>query len=96
MKKTAAAMGISFFCIMLSLSAYMFHWRVENEPGASSLPVLIVLHYVLLAGGAVSFISLAVCTARRGYLTPGGILRPVLLAVLCYIPILVITLLMMV
>ena len=95
MKKTAAATGISFFCIMLSLSAYMLHWRVENEPGASSLPVLIVLHYVLLAGGAASFIFTVIGTARRGNLTPGRILLPVLLAVLCYIPILAITLLMM-
>ncbi len=95
MKKTAVATGISFFCIMLSLSAYMLHWRVENEPGASSLPVLIVLHYVLLAVGASSLIALTITSARRGSLTPGRILMPVLLAVLCYLPILVITLLMM-
>lgn len=88
--------GLSFFAVLLSVSACLLHWRVANEPGAQPVTELPALSSALLfAGLSGSLISTVTLIQRRKHslrilLIPPGV------ALLLYLPVLVLTLIMLV
>lgn len=88
--------GISVLALCLSVSAWLLHWRVENEPGASPVPDLLDAHLLLLAAGAVGtmvFPGLVFLYRAKPYL---HLLIPLAAAMLLYAPLFVLTLVMLV
>ena len=95
MKKTAAAMGISFFCTLLSLSAYLLYWRTANEPGATPVTALLNAHYILLALGAAGTILSGAKAFRQREKRARTVLIPMAIAVFIYLPVFFLTVMML-
>jgi hypothetical protein len=88
--------GLSFFAVLLSMSACLLHWRVANEPGAQRVPELPAVSGILLFAGLTgALISNGTLIQRRKHplrilLIPPGV------ALLLYLPVLLLTLIMLV
>lgn len=88
--------GLSFFAVLLSVSAGLLHWRVANEPGAQPVPELPaacrMLFFAGLSGALLSNGTLIMKHRHpmRILLIPPGA------ALLLYLPLLVLTLIMLV
>jgi hypothetical protein len=88
--------GFSLLLVLLSFSAWLLHWRVDNEPGARPIPVLLLAHRLLLSAGTAGvllFPCLIVHYRARPYL---HLLFPMSAALLVYAPLLLLTLVMLV
>jgi hypothetical protein len=88
--------GVSFFILCLSLSAYLFHWRIENEPGAAPDSVFLLVHRILLVSGAAGTLGFSVPYYLRRAGSPLRPFLPMAIGLLAYSPLLAITILMMV
>jgi len=89
-------MALSVLLVLLSVSFSLLHWRVENEPGADSVPSLLLVRWALLIAGVSGFLLFAVRYFRDGQ---GSVLRlfgVIGITVCLYLPLFGITLLMMV
>jgi|GEM_PF-3630773 len=90
------AAGLSVFLLLLSVSSGLLHWRVLNEPGASDVPALMLLHRVLLSVGVSGFIFSLVRYFRNSERSFLSLLSAIGIAVVVYLPFLGLTLLMLV
>ncbi len=88
--------GLSVFLLCLSLSAGLLHWRVENEPGATSSPGLLTAHFVLLAVGLAGLGGSSIPLFRNRDRPLRGMLSAAAVALLVYLPLFLLTLMMLV
>ena len=87
--------AISWFTLLCSLSFSMFAWRVDNEPGAESIPEL---HYMaaatFLTGFLLTVLVHYIVARQDGKFT--SVWWANLVATIFYLPLFLLTLLMMV
>ncbi len=87
--------GLSLFVLLCSVSLHMLHWRVSNEPGAGDFPGLLAAAWSVILVGLAGFAWSTAVFLRRGR---GRLLHAAaacLVAILIYLPVLLLTLLMM-
>jgi len=88
--------GTAVFALCLSFSAFLFHWRIENEPGASPDLVFLRVHRLLLLFGLTGSLCISFAILRRELGSPMRLILPTVLALLVYSPLFAITILLMV
>jgi len=84
------------FALLLSVSAFLLHWRVASEPGAQPVPELSAAFRVLLAAGLVGALASNGALILRRTRPLRTLLVPVGAALVLYLPVLAITLIMLV
>ncbi|HPF31691.1 MAG TPA: hypothetical protein PK907_01625 [Candidatus Sabulitectum sp.] len=87
--------GLSLFVLLCSVSLHMLHWRASNEPGAGDFPGLLTAAWSAFLVGLTGFAWSAAVFVRKGH---GRLLHAAAAcaaAILLYLPLLVLTLLMM-
>jgi hypothetical protein len=87
--------SLSWFTLLVSLSFTMFAWRVDNEPGATSIPQLHYLAAATFLAGFLLTVLVHYIVARRKEKF-SSIWWANLVATILYMPIFFLTLLMMV
>lgn len=89
-------LGLSSFLMLLSMSFFLLHWRVSNEPGAAPVPFLLFLYRSFLIAGVSGFILSLVRFFKDGEGSVLRLLAVIGIAVGVYLPLFGITILMMV
>ncbi len=94
-KRIVFLIGLSLFIMLCSVSLHMLHWRASNEPGAGDFPGLLTAAWSAFLVGLTGFAWSAAVFVRKGH---GRLLHAAAAcaaAILLYLPLLVLTLLMM-
>ncbi|MCP4538031.1 MAG: hypothetical protein GY832_12885 [Chloroflexi bacterium] len=53
---SAFLLAVGWMFVLFSIAVYLLFWRVDNEPGATPVPGLLVMAILLLSTGALSII----------------------------------------
>jgi hypothetical protein len=87
--------GLSLFVLLCSVSLHMLHWRAANEPGAGAFPGLLTAARIVFLAGLAGFAGSIAVLIRRGSARWIHAAAACAAAILLYLPVLLLTLLMM-
>jgi len=91
-----AVSGLSVFAVLLSVSAFLLHWRVASEPGAQPVPELSAAFRILLSAGLAGVLASNGTLILRRTCHLRTLLVPPAAAFVLYLPVLGLTLIMLV